>query len=236
MSKTKRVVPFKKPDNDTRSRTRKVGDGTTTPIKRRDKKALNRALDEALDKDSAWDLFRKIRDHEAGFRKLIYRFDVGKGWKALGHKSLRECLQKRLSQHYSESYLYRQLYAAQIEHNLGELLPMGKTVHERVLRPLHGLKPEQQRKVYQRACKKSGKEIPTLQSIEAAIAKLYGKSSSKPEAGRTGTAKLSEKQQIEALGKQIVKKHDRRFVKELIEWLKQHLPPRHRTQPTKHKS
>ena len=233
MSKTKRVVPFKRSDSDTRSRTRKAGDGTITPIKRRDKKAfekkaLNRALDEVLDKDSAWDLFRKIRDHEAGFRKLIYRFDVGKGYKALGHKSLRECLQKRLSQYYSESYLYRQLYAAQIEHNLGDLLPMGKTVSERVLRPLHGLKPEQQRKVYQRACKKSGKEIPTLQSIEAAIAKLYGKSSPKPEP--------SEKQQIEALGKQIVKKHDRRFVKALVKWLDQHLPPRHRTRPTKDKS
>ena len=140
MKKVKRVRHSKRSDSDTQSRTRKVGDGTTTPIKRRDKafekKALNKALDEALDKDSAWDLFRKIRDHEAGFRTLIYRFDVGKGYKALGHKSLRECLRERLSSYYSESYLYRQLYAAQIEHNLGDLLPMGKTVSERVLRPL----------------------------------------------------------------------------------------------------
>jgi hypothetical protein len=82
-------------------RTRKVGNDTTTPNKALEKKALNRAIDEALDKDdeldkdAAWDLFRKIRDHEGGFRKLIYRFDVGQGWKALGDKSLRECFRKR---------------------------------------------------------------------------------------------------------------------------------------------
>jgi hypothetical protein len=222
------------------NRTGKMGNGTTTPNKALEKKALNRALDEALDKDAAWDLFRKIRDHEGGFRKLIYQFDVGEGYKALGHKSLRACFRKRLSSYYSESYLYRQLYAAQIEHNLGdELLPMGKMiVPERVLRPLNALKddPKQQRKAWKRACKQSDKPIPTLKAIEEAVAEISGKSSPKAKAERTGTAKLSEKQQIEAVGKRIVANHDRRFVKALIVWLGKHLPPRHRTQPSKHKS
>jgi hypothetical protein len=48
------------------------------------------------------------------------------------------------------------------------------------------------------------------------IAELYGDSSPKAKAERTGTTKLSAKQQIEALGKRIVNKHDRRFVKGLI--------------------
>lgn len=232
MKKAKRVAHRKNADSDTRSRTRKGSNGTTSPSKRREKKvfkkkALNRALDKALDKDAAWDLFRKIRRHETSFRKQIYEFDVGKGWKVMGHKSLRACFRKRLLSYYSESYLYRQLYAAQIEHNLGDLLPMGKIVPERILRPLNALKdPEQQRKAWKIACKQSDNPIPTLQAVEEAVAKLSGKSSSKAEAEQTGKAKLSEKEQIEALGKQIVAKHDRRFVKELIKWLGKNLPPR----------
>jgi hypothetical protein len=106
---------------------------------------------------------------------------------------------------------------------------------------LHGLKPKQQRKVWKSACgatkrEAPKKEIPTSTAIEEAIAKLSGKSSPKPGAKRTGSAKLSEKQQIEALGKRIVANHDRKFVKALIKWLNQHLPSRRDTQQGKGKS
>jgi hypothetical protein len=115
---------------------------------------------------------------------------------------------------------------------------MGKTAPERVLRPLHPLKSEQQRTVWKSARQESGRKIPTLKAIEKAIAKLSGKSSPQPAAKRTGSAKLSEKAQkkIEALGKRIVEKHSRRFVMELIKWLNQHLPSRRDTQPGKGKS
>jgi hypothetical protein len=227
MSKTKRVVPFKKPDSDTRSRIHEVGDGTTTPIKK---------LDKILNAGGARRLINQIKDQANGLRDLVYRFDVGEGYKALGYDSLRECFQEELSGDCDEFYLYRQLHAAKAERNLGGLLPMGKTVPERVLRPLHGLKSKQQRKAWKSACKATNKEIPTSTAIEEAIAKLSGKSSPQPAAKRTGSAKLSEKQQIEAAGKRIVANHDRKFVKALIKWLNQHLPSRRNTQPGKGKS
>jgi hypothetical protein len=150
MTVTKRVVPFKRSDSDTRSRIHEVGDGTTTPIKKLDKKAAEH-------------LILEMRTQVKTRRDLIYQFDVGKGWEALGYHSLHECFQKKLRRFYSASYLYRESHAARIEHNLGELLPMGKIVPERVLRPLHGLKPKQQRKVWTRACKATKKIDPHQQ-------------------------------------------------------------------------
>jgi len=215
----KNVVPFKNSKSDTRSRTFEVGDGTTTLIKKLDRKAAKH-------------LILVMRTQVKTLRDLIYQFDVGKGWEALGYHSLHECFQKELIRFYSASYLYRESHAARIEHNLGELLPVGKMVPERVLRPLHGLKPKQQRKAWKRACKATKNEIPTSSAIEKAVAKLSSKSSPKAKAERTGTVKLREKakEKMEALGKQIVADHGRLFVQELIKWLNQHLPPRRATQ------
>jgi hypothetical protein len=230
MKKSKRIGHSKNSDSDTQSRTFEVGDGTT-------------ALVAILDIEGAKIIIRKIKGHVNDVRGLVYQFDVGEGWRALGYGSLRACLQDQLSGHCSESYLYRQLDAAKVERNLGGLLPKGKTVPERVLRPLHGLKPKQQCIVWKSACRATKreapkKEIPTSTAIEEAIAKLSGKSSPQPAAKRTGSAKLSEKVQkkMEALGKQIVANHGRLFVQELIKWLGKHLPPSDKTQSSKHKS
>lgn len=160
MKKIKRAVSRKNPDSDTRSRTGKGGGSTITPIQK-------------LDKLAARDLALKMRN-QTSFREQIYQFDAGEGHKALGYTNRRECYRKIFTGYYSEQHVYQQLDAARVEHNLGDdLLPEGRTVSESVLRRIKTFTQKQQRKIYRRACRLSGKEIPTLKDIEAAIAEFF---------------------------------------------------------------
>jgi hypothetical protein len=156
------------------NRTRKRSNGATLPIK-------------PLDAEDALDLIDEMRDHQAIFRKLAHRFDVGDGHKALGYQRRRDCIRKELLEFGSEAHIYRQLAAAGVEQNLVDLLPTGRAVPERILLALKPFTPQQQRKIYAHACQKSGMKIPTPRDIKKAIAKLSGKSSPTPGAGRAGT-------------------------------------------------
>lgn len=84
---------------------------------------------------------RKINEHMNSARVLVLDLYERRGWEALGYLSWRECVVSEFSA--SQSYLYRQLEAAQIEKNIS---PMGEigTIPERHLRPLTTLEPAQQ--------------------------------------------------------------------------------------------
>lgn len=174
MKKVKRVIPRKNLDSGTRSRTRKVGNGTTPQIK-------------ALDEEDTLDLYDEMRDHQAAIRGLLHQFDVGNGHKALGYQRRRDCIRKQLLEFGGETHLYRQLAAAGIEQNLADLLPTGKTVPAPLLLALKPFKPAQQRKIYRRACQRSDRQIPTRKDLKKAIAELSGKGSPTPGAGQAGT-------------------------------------------------
>ena len=53
-------------------------------------------------------------------RHLVYDLYTREGWTALGHKTWRECVTAEFKQ--SQSYLYYQLEAAQIERNISTIV------------------------------------------------------------------------------------------------------------------
>ena len=67
------------------------------------------------------------------------------GWRALGYGNWRDCVTVEFDQ--SQSYLYRQLEAAQVERNISPIGEIGIFLESHA-RPLTSLEPEQQREAW----------------------------------------------------------------------------------------
>lgn len=91
----------------------------------------------------------KINAGLTDVRSLVYELYERQGWSTLGYASWRECVNAEFPS--SQSYLYRQLEAAQTEKVIS---PTGENqIPERQLRPLTKLRnePEKQRIAWQKA-------------------------------------------------------------------------------------
>ena len=91
----------------------------------------------------------KINANMTNIRSLVYDLYIREGWSAMGHASWRECVNAEFPS--SQSYLYRQLEAAQTEKVIS---PTGENqIPERQLRPLTKLRndPEKQREAWTKA-------------------------------------------------------------------------------------
>lgn len=75
----------------------------------------------------------QVDHHLSDARQLIWELKEYGGWKALGYKSWRECVQAEFEQ--SSASIYRQLGAALVELDISPTGRIGE-VNERVLRPL----------------------------------------------------------------------------------------------------
>lgn len=89
-----------------------------------------------------------IRGSMESARRELLRLYEGRGWEALGYSNWRECVIAEFSQ--SQTHLYRQLQAAQIERDIS---PIGETmeISESQLRPLAAVYPENRAGVWQQA-------------------------------------------------------------------------------------
>lgn len=81
-------------------------------------------------------------------RASLWELYHRKGWQSLGYSSWRECVVAEFEQ--SKSQLYRQLEAAEIEHQISPRGEIG-SIPERHLRPLAALTPDQQREAWRKA-------------------------------------------------------------------------------------
>ena len=116
----------------------------------------------------------EINDNLRNTRALLLDLYERKGWEALGYDSWRACVAGEFKQH--QSYLYRQLEAAQAEINIspmGEKPEIGK-IPERQLRPLTKLAPQEQREVWDEVTKETeGK--PTAKDVEKKVSEILHK-------------------------------------------------------------
>ncbi len=90
----------------------------------------------------------RINKNMNDVRHLVYDLYTRDGWTALGYQSWRECVTAEFKQ--SQSYLYYQLEAAQIERNISTIVEK-EPIPEGQLRPLSKLEPAQQREAWRRA-------------------------------------------------------------------------------------
>lgn len=104
----------------------------------------------------------------------------GKGWKALGYTSWRECATAEFGK--SESYLYRQLEAAKTAR---EISPIGEKIRqlsEGTIRPLTGLAQQDKITVVEAVLAKNDGKV-TAAAIQAVVAERHpAKAKSKPKA------------------------------------------------------
>lgn len=109
-----------------------------------------------------------INNNLRNTRALLLDLYEREGWKALGYDSWRACVVGEFGKH--QSYLYRQLEAAQTEKNIS-VSPIGE-IPEARLRPLTRIKdPEEQREVYQKAVETAPEGKVTARHIEETVKK-----------------------------------------------------------------
>lgn len=110
-------------------------------------------------------LVNRIRDHINDARALVLELYEREGWRPLGYNSWAECVVAEFD--HSRQHLYRLLDAAKVERNLS---PAGDNglIPERVLRPLAGLAPDQQREAWNTATETS----PTAEHVARAAEKF----------------------------------------------------------------
>lgn len=111
----------------------------------------------------------EIRNNLGSVRSRLLELHNREGWRALGYKSWRECVQQEFGG--SQSRMYQELAAAQVEVNISHLVEIpessqpAKPIPERHARPLASLPPEKQAAVYKRAIDSSGGK-PTAADVE----------------------------------------------------------------------
>lgn len=121
------------------------------------------ALMSQAEAQSAWD---QVCHHFETGRVILLDFYEREGWRALGYKSWREFAVEKSNQ--SQSYLYRQIEAAQVER---EISPNGElgVIPERQLREL-ARAPEGQRKpVYDEAAATAPNGKPTAKLLRETV-------------------------------------------------------------------
>lgn len=110
-----------------------------------------------------------IKQGFVNLRRQIWELYEREGWKALGYKSFRQCILIELEE-LSESRVYRELYAAQME---SIFLPIGEigATPESIYRPLKELPQDQQAKalLLARQLTESDNGIPTAEEVRNAV-------------------------------------------------------------------
>lgn len=110
-----------------------------------------------------------IKQGFVNLRRQIWELYEREGWKALGYKSFRQCILIELEE-LSESRVYRELYAAQME---SIFLPIGEigATPESIYRPLKELPQDQQAKalLLARQLTESDNGIPTAEEVKNAV-------------------------------------------------------------------
>lgn len=112
-----------------------------------------------------------INSHMNSARAELLRLYEGRGWAALGYASWRECVVSEFEQ--SQSALYYQLQAAQIEQRISNTLE-NVPIPLRQLLPLSNLTPIEQPAAWQRAheiAEESGERF-TARHVEAAVEEM----------------------------------------------------------------
>jgi hypothetical protein len=93
-------------------------------------------------------LIAEIKANLQSARGLLLDLYNGKGWIALGYPSWRKCVEAEFD--LSQTHLYRELAAAQVELNISPVGEIG-SIPERHCRELTGLPPELQKLAYDAA-------------------------------------------------------------------------------------
>jgi hypothetical protein len=113
----------------------------------------------------------KINSKMNNVRSLIFDLYEREGWSAMGYGSWRECVVAEFKQ--GQSYLYRQLEAAQLEKIIS---PVGENeIPERQLRPFTKLKdPDLQRAAWQKAIEIAPEGKVTASLVKKAVNSVIG--------------------------------------------------------------
>jgi hypothetical protein len=123
-----------------------------------------------LTQAEARSLVERIRSHINDARALVLELYENEGWVALGYDSWRECVVAEFDQ--SQAHLYRLLKAAEVERNISPIGENGNCtivqnadpIPESVLRPLAGLRADDQRKAWELAT--ANNPTPTAREVE----------------------------------------------------------------------
>jgi hypothetical protein len=125
--------------------------------------------DERLTEGEARKIIDRIHQHIGDVRYELLRLYDGEGWKALGYKSWRGCVEAEFGQ--KQNYLYKLLNAAEVERNICTIVQKSEPLPETHARVLAELTPEQQREVYAEAIKTADGKL-TAKHIEETKARI----------------------------------------------------------------
>jgi hypothetical protein len=152
-----------------------------------------------MDAREARDCVESIKAHVGLIRTKLYELHHRKAWLALGYRSFRECIHAEFGQ--SESYLYRQLTAAEIE---AEISPTGEIgrIPEGTVRPLGALPEGERGDAYREAVASARNGKPTAADVRAAVDRRRGRPESpralpEPPRGNPARALLGPKAEPE---------------------------------------
>ncbi|WP_141565575.1 hypothetical protein, partial [Anaplasma marginale] len=111
----------------------------------------------------------KIKESLMGLRKLLLALWEGRGWQALGYKSMRQCMLAEFGN--SQSLLYRQLKAAKIEKEISPNGEIGK-IPEAHLRHIGKLEQSKWRKVWSFINETAPETGLTMSHVARIVAKI----------------------------------------------------------------
>lgn len=110
-----------------------------------------------------------VARYAAEMWRELEHFKVCEGWKALGYKSFKACVEQEFDMSLGNAYRY--LDAAKNLCAVSDMLD-GKQVSENTLRPLSFIPDEQKREVFATAKEESGGEIPTKSKLKEVADRL----------------------------------------------------------------
>lgn len=130
-------------------------------------------IDTPLSAQEARRLVDEIHADVNALGEKLLRLKDGRGWKALGYESWRDCVASEFKQ--SESQLYRLLLAEQVNQQLQKVDAGLPKLKERVVRELNRLNsPEEKAEAYREAqslAKTQGKSEPSARDVAAVVEK-----------------------------------------------------------------
>lgn len=120
---------------------------------------------------------QEIKSRWNSLRATVLDLERRRGWEALGYASFRECVLAEFQG--SESFLYRQLAAGEIEAEVEPTLPIG-TIPERILRPLAKVPEGERKEVWEEAKAAAPDGQPTGPIVAKAVEAVVPPAPKKP--------------------------------------------------------